>query len=77
MRTEAAGGAFRALPFPGAVYLVDTGENHSTASVQKGRGQTADFATIAAEFGLRQYDAVHGWAVWAMEQLDAAAAARR
>ena len=35
------------------------------------------FGQLAAEFGLRQYDAVHGWAVWAMEQLDAAAAARR
>ena len=32
------------------------------------------FGQLAAEFGLRQYDAVHGWAVWAMEQLDADAA---
>ena len=30
------------------------------------------FGQLAAEFGLRQYDAVHGWALWAMEQLDAA-----
>ena len=38
------------------------------------------FGQLAAEFGLRQYDAVHGWAVWAMEQLaaaDADAAAER
>ena len=32
------------------------------------------FGQLAAEFGLRQYDAVHGWAVWAMEQLAAAEA---
>ena len=31
------------------------------------------FGQLAAEFGLRQYDAVHSWALWAMEQLDAAA----
>ena len=31
------------------------------------------FGQLAAEFGLRQYEAVHGWALWAMEQLDAAA----
>jgi DNA-binding PadR family transcriptional regulator len=30
------------------------------------------FGQLAAEYGLRQYDAVHGWALWAMEQLDAA-----
>lgn len=40
------------------------------------------FGQFAAEFGLRQYEAVHGWALWAMEQLDAvepdpAPAARR
>lgn len=28
------------------------------------------FGQLAAEFGRRQYDAVHGWAVWALEQLD-------
>ena len=27
------------------------------------------FGLLAAEFGLRQYDAVHGWALWAIEQL--------
>jgi PadR family transcriptional regulator, regulatory protein AphA len=31
------------------------------------------FGQLAAEYGLRQYEAVHGWALWAMEQLDAAA----
>ena len=29
------------------------------------------FGLLAAEFGLRQYEAVHGWALWAIEQLDA------
>ena len=32
----------------------------------------AGFGQLAAEFGLRQYDAVHGWALWAIEQMDAA-----
>jgi PadR family transcriptional regulator AphA len=30
------------------------------------------FGQLAAEFGLRQYEAVHDWAVWAIAQLDAA-----
>jgi hypothetical protein len=30
------------------------------------------FGQLAAEYGLRQYEAVHGWALWPMEQLDAA-----
>jgi PadR family transcriptional regulator, regulatory protein AphA len=29
------------------------------------------FGQLAAEYGLRQYEAVHGWALWAMEQLPA------
>ncbi|NMH79173.1 PadR family transcriptional regulator [Pseudonocardia xinjiangensis] len=29
------------------------------------------FGQLAAEFGLRQYQAVHEWALWAIEQLDA------
>jgi PadR family transcriptional regulator, regulatory protein AphA len=33
------------------------------------------FGQLAAEYGLRQYDAVHEWAVWAIDQLDQAAAA--
>ena len=28
------------------------------------------FGQLAAEYGLRQYDAVHGWALWAIDQLD-------
>jgi DNA-binding PadR family transcriptional regulator len=28
------------------------------------------FGILAAEFGLRQYEAVHGWALWAIEQLE-------
>jgi PadR family transcriptional regulator AphA len=33
---------------------------------------TASFGLLAAEFGLRQYDAVHGWAEWAIAQFEAA-----
>jgi len=29
----------------------------------------AGFGLLAAEFGLRQYEAVNGWARWAIEQL--------
>jgi hypothetical protein len=29
------------------------------------------FGQLAAEFGLRQFEAVHGWALWAIDQLDA------
>jgi PadR family transcriptional regulator AphA len=32
----------------------------------------ASFGLLAAEFGLRQFDAVHGWAEWAIEQYEAA-----
>lgn len=35
--------------------------------IQRGRG---GFGQLAAEYGLRQYDAVHGWALWAIEQLE-------
>src|SRR4051812_394201 len=35
----------------------------------------ASFGLLAAEFGLRQYDAVHGWALWAIEQYAAAGSA--
>jgi PadR family transcriptional regulator AphA len=28
------------------------------------------FGLLAAEFGVRQYDAVHSWAVWAIERLE-------
>jgi PadR family transcriptional regulator AphA len=28
------------------------------------------FGQFAAEYGLRQYDAVHAWALWALDQLD-------
>ena len=30
------------------------------------------FGQLAAEYGLRQYDAVHDWALWAIDQLDRA-----
>lgn len=39
-------------------------------------GDPASFGLLAAEFGLRQYDAVHGWALWAIEQIEAAAPAQ-
>jgi len=32
----------------------------------------AGFGLLAAEFGLRQYEAVNGWALWAIEQLEPA-----
>ena len=38
------------------------------------RGPRADFGRLAGEFGVRQYDAVHEWAVWALDQLAADAA---
>lgn len=28
------------------------------------------FGLLAAEYGLRQYEAVHGWALWAIEQIE-------
>jgi DNA-binding PadR family transcriptional regulator len=31
------------------------------------------FGYLAAEFGIRQFEAVHGWALWAIEKLEAAA----
>lgn len=31
------------------------------------------FGYLAAEFGVRQYEAVHGWAHWAIEKLEGAA----
>ena len=39
--------------------------------IQLGR---AGFGQLAAEYGLRQYEAVHDWALWAIEQLDQAQA---
>jgi PadR family transcriptional regulator AphA len=33
------------------------------------------FGYLAAEFGARQYEAVHGWAQWAIEKLEAQAGA--
>jgi DNA-binding PadR family transcriptional regulator len=35
------------------------------------------FGQLAAEYGLRQYEAVHGWALWALAQLDAAETAAK
>ncbi len=35
------------------------------------RGPRADFGRLAGAYGLRQYDAVHEWALWALEQLPA------
>lgn len=35
------------------------------------RGRRAGFGRLAGEFGVRQYQAVHEWAVWALDQLDA------
>jgi PadR family transcriptional regulator AphA len=35
------------------------------------------FGQLAAEYGLRQYEAVHGWALWALAQLDASETAAK
>lgn len=35
-----------------------------------GRGARAGFGRLAGEFGVRQYDAVHEWALWALDQLE-------
>jgi PadR family transcriptional regulator, regulatory protein AphA len=32
-------------------------------------GPRAGFGKLAAEYGLRHYDAVHGWALWALREL--------
>jgi PadR family transcriptional regulator, regulatory protein AphA len=37
----------------------------------------ASFGLLAAEYGLRQYDAVHGWALWAIEQYETAGSAHQ
>jgi PadR family transcriptional regulator, regulatory protein AphA len=34
-------------------------------------GPRAEFGLLAAEYGRRQYEAVHGWALWALTQLPA------
>lgn len=36
------------------------------------QGGEAGFGLFAAEFGLRQFDAVHDWALWAIDQLTSA-----
>jgi PadR family transcriptional regulator AphA len=33
-------------------------------------GRRVGYGRIAGEYGVRQYDAVHDWALWALEQLD-------
>jgi DNA-binding PadR family transcriptional regulator len=35
------------------------------------RGPRSGFGRLAGEYGLRQYEAVHGWAVWALAELAA------
>lgn len=39
------------------------------------RGARTGFGRLAAEFGVRQYDAAHEWALWALGQLPAQAGA--
>jgi hypothetical protein len=34
-------------------------------------GRRLAFGRLAGEFGLRQFDAIHTWALWAIDQLDA------
>jgi PadR family transcriptional regulator AphA len=33
-------------------------------------GPRAGFGRLAGEFGVRQYESVHGWALWALDHLD-------
>jgi len=35
-------------------------------------GPRAGFGRLAGEFGIRQYDAVHEWALWALDHIDGA-----
>ena len=39
-------------------------------------GPRADFGRLAGEFGVRQYESVHDWALWALDQLDRTRPAR-
>lgn len=36
---------------------------------EPGRGAREGFGRLAGEFGVRQYEAAHGWALWALDQL--------
>ena len=40
-------------------------------------GDPLPFGRLAGEYGLRQYEAVHGWALWSLERLGAAETAGR
>lgn len=40
-------------------------------------GDPLPFGRLAGEYGLRQYEAVHGWALWSLERLGAATPAGR
>ena len=53
--------------------ITDLHELRATSGpvIQSGRG---GFGLLAAEYGLRQIEAIHGWAEWAIEQLESAAA---
>jgi DNA-binding PadR family transcriptional regulator len=42
----------------------------------EGKGARAGFGMLAGEFGIRQHDAVHEWALWAIDQLNPPAADR-
>ncbi|HEY0817072.1 MAG TPA: PadR family transcriptional regulator [Pseudonocardia sp.] len=46
-------------------------ELHDVMHREHGDGPRAGFGLLAAEYGRRQYEAVHGWAVWALTQLPA------
>jgi hypothetical protein len=51
-RLKTAGGLLRAIPFPGAVYLLDTGENHSTNTVRQRRSRLPDNTLMIEEFAM-------------------------
>lgn len=54
-----------------AAEIVDLRGSWADADERAGTG-AADVRALATEFGLRQYEAVHGWAVWAIERFAAA-----
>jgi hypothetical protein len=39
-------------------------------------GDPLPFGRLAGEYGLRQYEAVHGWAMWSLERLVGVGSAR-
>ncbi|OLB77191.1 MAG: hypothetical protein AUI14_16810 [Actinobacteria bacterium 13_2_20CM_2_71_6] len=45
-------------------------EKVEKADVDTAAGGTLPFGRLAAEFGMRSFQTLHEWAVWALEHLD-------